>query len=97
MENVCGISLQNLDFNLVEATLLSFETKTLTPIIKEELKLKIQSQRLAAGKQELPKPVFKEPEKCQVSLLKVSIISFMHTEDKHTLIIQILDVSITIC
>ncbi|XP_045187005.1 uncharacterized protein LOC123544915 isoform X2 [Mercenaria mercenaria] len=67
MQNLCGIRLEGLDFNLVEATLASIETKSLTPIIKEELKLKIQTQRLAAGKTELPKPVFKEPEKCKLT------------------------------
>lgn len=67
MQNFCGIRLDNLDFTVVEATLASIETKSLTPIIKEELKLKIQTQRLAAGKSELPTPVFKEPEKCEVN------------------------------
>jgi hypothetical protein len=68
MQNVVGLGLGlgNLDFNLIEATLASIETKSLTPIIKEELKLKIQTQRLASGKSELPTPIFKEPEKCEV-------------------------------
>lgn len=60
---------ENLDFNLMEATLASIQTQSLTPIIKEELRLKIQSNRLALGKQELPKPIFKEPEKFQVNYL----------------------------
>lgn len=60
------INMEDLDFNLVEATLASIQTKTLTPIIKQELRLKIQTNRLAAGKEELPKPVFKEPEKFEV-------------------------------
>ena len=60
------LNFENLDYTLVEATLASIETKSLTPIIKEELRLKIQTNRLAAGKEELPKPIFREPEKCEV-------------------------------
>jgi len=61
-----NINFENLDFRLVEATLASIATRTLTPIIKEELKLKIQSKRLASGEEELPPTVFQEPPSYQV-------------------------------
>lgn len=66
-DDFCGIAAENMDFSLFEATLASFQTKSLIPILKEELKLKIQANRLASGKEELPKPVFKEPEKFEVN------------------------------
>lgn len=41
------------DFNLRKATTAALETGQLTPIIKEELKLFIQSRRLSIGQDEL--------------------------------------------
>ncbi|KAH3852870.1 uncharacterized protein LOC127875096 isoform X2 [Dreissena polymorpha] len=62
-----NLNFAGLDSNLVQATLASISSNTITPIIKEELKLKIQSKRLASGKEELPKPIFKEPEKYEMT------------------------------
>ena len=61
--------MEGLHFDVIEATLKSIQTGSITPMVKEELKLKIQASRLAAGKEELPPPVFKEPEKFEVSLV----------------------------
>ncbi|XP_052769214.1 uncharacterized protein LOC128209284 isoform X2 [Mya arenaria] len=61
------INFAGLDFNVMEATLASIESQSLTPLVKEELKLRIQTKRLAAGKKELPKTVFKEPEKYELT------------------------------
>lgn len=58
-----SVDITNLDPKLVDAMNAFYQTGSLGPMIKEELKLKIQTSRLAAGKKELPKPVFKEPEK----------------------------------
>ena len=62
-----GLSQADLDMTfdeneqkIVDATIEAFQTGTLTPLIKEELRCTIQSRRLAQGKGEL-KVEFKRP------------------------------------
>ena len=62
-------AIETMDSSLMSAMVKSLETGSLTPMIKEELRLKIQTSRLAAGKEELPDVVFKEPEKHAVNIL----------------------------
>ena len=61
-------AIETMDSSLMSAMVKSLETGSLTPMIKEELRLKIQTSRLAAGKEELPDVVFKEPEKHAVNI-----------------------------
>ncbi|KAL4238491.1 hypothetical protein ACF0H5_003199 [Mactra antiquata] len=58
---------KEMDYSLFEATMEAYSTNSIMPILKEELKLKIQTTRLAAGKAELPTPIFKEPEKNELT------------------------------
>ena len=68
------MDLEELDSNLQAAVAKAEETGTTTPILKQVLKLFIQSSRLKNGKEELPKSEFKEPEKYPVS----QFLNFQH-------------------
>ena len=61
------MDLEELDSSLQSAVEKSAETGTTTPLLKQVLRLYIQSSRLAKGQEELPKTEFKEPEKYPVS------------------------------
>ncbi|KAL3873625.1 hypothetical protein ACJMK2_036720 [Sinanodonta woodiana] len=54
------VDISDIDKSLVGATVESLKSGTLLPIIKEELKLKIQSRRLGEGKDEM-EVTFEQP------------------------------------
>ncbi|KAL8580788.1 hypothetical protein ACOMHN_018460 [Nucella lapillus] len=56
------------DAVLFKATVESLHTGRLTPLIKEELRCRIQSRRLSEGKEEL-RVQFESPSRLEVSLL----------------------------
>ena len=67
----------SVDLKLATAAVHSMQTHTLTPIIKEELKIKIEKKRLAEGKPEL-KVEFKQPQEVQVNFTnKITRLSAM--------------------
>ncbi|KAK6181032.1 hypothetical protein SNE40_008976 [Patella caerulea] len=65
--SVCNdVSLENLDYQLANAALEVFKSGNMTPLIKEELKTKIQASRLKRGKDELTVE-FKSEQKYELS------------------------------
>lgn len=67
--NDLKLEFDQMDNKIIAATLKAFESGSLTPLIKEELRCTIQSRRLAEGKSEM-KVEFKTP----VKRKEVSII-----------------------
>ncbi|ESO90095.1 hypothetical protein LOTGIDRAFT_164399 [Lottia gigantea] len=58
-------TLGNIDKKLAQAAIDVLTSGSLTPLIKEELKTKIQAQRLKSGKEELT-VFFEEEKKCEL-------------------------------
>lgn len=65
------------DFDLRKATNAVLETGELTPIIKEELKLFIQTRRLSHGQDELT-VTFSPPNKDEVTIVLITFWTFMN-------------------
>jgi hypothetical protein len=71
-----NLKMENLEFipnsqdKLMDAALVAMDTGDITPLVKEELKLTIQSRRLAAGVGEL-QVEFEPPQQREVNFYRI--------------------------
>jgi len=76
-DDLASLKLGDEQLNL--AVLECKNSRSMLPIIKEELRCKIQNRRLTEGQEEL-KVMFEEPKCCEVSQVYMSCFLFLHGE-----------------
>lgn len=72
----CDLQFSSSQDSLMEAALAALGTGDMTPLVKEELKLTIQSRRLASGKGEL-RVNFEPPTHSEVGFYSVVFVFFL--------------------